>query len=218
MSYGFGEIQVPVSYLRTAGLHQNAKLIGINYDATEQYEYFDIELEVDGKKFRERTFGPNPDKVYPKDIYENGEKVGSETKEEAFKRAINEVSTKLFYLGNAFVSEAELKASVNKAKDLKDFVEKVNKAINLSGNKETTSLNFLTIWKNNDTKKSSNLIIPINTKWVEASKEGQAPSIKLSKWQLERQMTEKYPYVASQSEAPAGNEAITTDESSDLPF
>jgi len=220
--YGFADIEKPVKYLREAGLHKNAKLVDLKYDATEKYEYFDIEIETtDGATFRERTFAPNPDKVFPRKKYEGGKEVGMETEAEAFARSINEVSTKLFYLGLAFVEEKELKASVAKAKDLKDFVEKVNKAITLSGNRDTTSLNFLTVWSNSDSKQRSNLVLPARTQWVEAYKEGFPVQIKLNKWQLENQMTEKYPFQGTSSDAPAGDQTISGEgvaADTDLPF
>lgn len=220
MELGFNDVVIPKKYLRSAGLHTNAKLVSLKYDATEAYEFFDIELETeDGAIFRERTFAPNPEKVFPKQKYEGGKPVGEETKAEAYKRVVSETTTKLFYLGLAFVEEAELRASI-KASNWKDLVEKVNKAINMSGKADTTRLNFLTVWKNSDSKQRSNLVIPDRTAWVEAYVEGKPASIKLNKWQLDNQMIEKYPYQGS-SEAPATDDIISGDASavsSDLPF
>lgn len=222
MSYGFEDVVVqpaPVKYLDSAGLHKNAKFIDLSYDATEQYEYFDIELETeDGEKFRERTFGPNADKVFPRKKYEGGVAVGEETKEEAFKRSINEVSAKLFYLGAAFLNEDELKASVGKPQNLKDFVEKVNKAITLSGNRDTTRLNFLTVYKNSDAKQRTNVVIPDRTRWVEKYAEGAPVGIKLNKWQQENLTTRKYTYQGN-SEVANTNDTIVGDTvNDDLPF
>lgn len=221
MSYGFEDVVIKQKQLRTAGLHKNAKFIDLSYDATEQYEFLDIEIETEtGEKFRERTFGPNPDKVFPKKKYSEGKEVGEETKEEAFNRAINEVSTKLFHLGSVFVERDELKASVAKPQNLKDFVEKVNKAINLSGKKDSTRLNFLTVWKNSDAKQRSNLVIPANTVWVEAYTEGVPAGIKLNRWQQENQTVEKYPYQGN-SEVSDTNDTIIGDENTandGLPF
>jgi hypothetical protein len=66
MGLGFSGIPERTGYLRQAGLQQAAKFLGLTYNATESYEYFDIEFEcADGKMFRERTFGANLEKAFP---------------------------------------------------------------------------------------------------------------------------------------------------------
>lgn len=217
MNLGFNNVVVPAQYLRKAGLHMGATLTSVSYNATETYEYIDIELDLEGKKFRERTFIPTADKVFPKKKYKEGVIVGEETKQEAYERSINEIVTKLFHLGATYLPEDELKASVS-ASNWKELVEKFNKALNLSG-KRDQKLNFLTVWKNNDTKRSSNLIVPEKTRWVEAYKEGEGAYIKLNSWQAENQLVEKYPYQGNATEAPAGDTVLSgTTADSDLPF
>lgn len=220
MELGFSGVNVSnsekVSYLNKAGLHKDAVLVSVSYDATETYEYIDIELDVQGNKFRDRTFIPTEDRVFLKKKWAGGKEVGEETKEEAFKRSIQEIVNKLFYLGAAYSSEEELKNTEN-AKSWKELIAKLNKIIDDSGNKDQ-KLNILTVWKNNDTKKTSNLIIPVNTKWVEAS--GETITIKLSKYQTDNLLVEKYPYVSNNA-APTGDSAInesTEDTTGDLPF
>lgn len=217
---GFNDVVIPKKYLRVAGLQQNAKLVAVKYDAAEYGEYFDIELETaDGATFKDRTFIPTAEKVFPKKKYSEGKEVGEETKEEAFKRAKGEIITKLFHLGLVFEDEATLRASIT-APTWKELIAKFNKVITMSGKQDTTRLNFLTVWKNNDNKKSSNLIIPDRTAWVEVYTEGKPAGIKLSKWQLDNQMIEKYPYQAGGS-TPNTEDVISgeaTDVASDLPF
>lgn len=219
MSFGFDNVN-PSSkvYLREAGVHENAKFLGLSYDANEQYEYFDIEIETaDGKYFRERTFGPNKEKVYPKDIWQSGRKVGTETKDQAFERVQTEINTKLFYLASCFCPKDVLADKVSSVKTLKGLIEAVNKAIG----EPSGTINFLTIWKNSDVKKKSNLIIAEKIKWCERHVEGKKPSLQFSKWQVANNLVEKYPYQSAPSvdtsetlieeNQPAG-------EVSDLPF
>jgi len=219
MSFGFGNVN-PKSdkvYLREAGIHENAKFLGLSYDATEQYEYFDIEIETaDGKYFRERTFGPNKEKVYPKDKYQNRKKIGTETKDEAFERVQQEINTKLFYLAACFCEKDALVHKVAKVKTLKELVEAVKSAIG----EPTNTINFLTIWKNSDAKQKSNLIIADRVKWCEKHTEGRKAAIQLSKYQITNNTVEKYPYVANNE--VENNDSLVPQEPvgdvSDLPF
>jgi len=220
MSFGFGNVKPDANkvWLKEAGVHENAKFLSISYDATEQYEYFDIEIETaDGRYFRERTFGPSKEKVFPKDKYKNNKKIGTETKEEAYERVQQEINTKLFYLGTCFVDKDELIKRVNKVKSFKELVDAVKDAIGTP----TKTINFLTIWKNSDSKKKSNLIIADKVKWCEAHTEGRKPSIQFSKFHITNCLVEKYPYVAS-NESESNDSLIQQGEPagevSDLPF
>lgn len=219
--FGFNNVTPSTSknYLKEAGVHENAKFLGLSYDATEQYEYFDIEIETaDGRYFKERTFGPNKEKVFPKDIWKGGVKIGTETKDQAYERVQNEINTKLFYLALCFASKDDLNEKVNKVKSFKELVDAVNKAI---GQPEGT-INFLTIWKNSEAKKKSNLIIADRIKWVEKHIDGRKASIQLSKWQITNNLVEKYPYVGNSSEEGSTATLVENDqpvgEISDLPF
>lgn len=218
MSFGFDNVKpAEKNYLREAGVHENAKFLGLSYDATEQYEYFDIEIETaDGRYFRERTFGPSKEKVFPKDIWQGGKKIGTETIDQAYDRVQHEINTKLFYLANCFCSKDVLQDKVSKVKSLKELVEAVNKAIGEPSN----NVNFLTIWKNKETTRKSNLIIADKIKWVEKHMEGKKPSIQLSKWQIANNLVEKYPYVANNT---GTNETLIEEgqpvgQVDDLPF
>ncbi len=215
MSFGFDQVsEKKQGYLRTAGIQQNAKFVGLNYIANEQWEALDIELATaDGKIFTERTFGPNIDKVFPKAKWEGGKQVGMETREEAYKRVEDEISQKLFYLGLCFTDSATLKAKVVGCRDLKELVAKVNAVITAAGVSDI-SLNFLTIWKNNDGKQRSNLIIADKVKWVEPTKFGAEgavlpATIKLTSYQQNNNMVEKYPYNGQA--APVTSAAVTSD-------
>lgn len=219
--FGFNNVTPSTSknYLKEAGVHENAKFLGLSYDATEQYEYFDIEIETaDGRYFKERTFGPNKEKVFPKDIWKGGVKIGTETKDQAYERVQNEINTKLFYLALCFVPKDELTEKVSKVKTFKELVDSVNKAI---GQPDGT-INFLTIWKNSEAKKKSNLIIADRIKWVEKHVEGRRPNIQLSKWQITNNLVEKYPYVGNTSEEGSTETLVENSqpvgEASDLPF
>lgn len=222
MAFGFDNVKEESSkkqYLREAGLHENAKFIGLTYGATAEYEYFDIELEVDGKTFRERTFGPDINRVFVKANWENGKQVGMETKEQAYSRSEMEVSTKLLHLAACFVDKQTAIKKVTGLKTLKEFVDAVSKLIGQPKN----TINFLTIWKNSDKNERSNLIIAERIKWCEPYVEGTAPGIKLTRYQEEKQMFEKYPYVAKTSDGPAVKNAealeeVTSDVAGDLPF
>lgn len=218
MSFGFDNVaEQKKGYLRTAGIQMNARFVGLNYVANEQWEALDIELQTeDGKIFTERTFGPNIDKVFPKPKWENGKQVGMETREEAYKRVENDISQKLFYLALCFTDSATLKERVVGCRDLRELVQKVNSVI---GNVADTPLNFLTIWKNSDAKQRSNLIIADRIKWVEPTKfdaeqKPMSAGIKLSSYQANNNMTEKYPYNGNTAPASAAPQASTAD----LPF
>lgn len=189
-------------YLRQAGLHEDVKFLGLNYVATEGWEGFDIELETsDGSYFKERTFGPNIDKVFPKALYKDGQKVGMETKEQAYERKEMETSRKLFYLAACFSKdEKALRDSLGSVRTLKELVEGVKEIIGEPGN----TINFLTIWKNSDAKQRSNLIVADRGQWCESNVPGRKSGLRLTKWQQDNQMIEKYPY---------GKEVSDTDES-----
>lgn len=211
-------------YLRESGLHTNAKFNSLTYGATPAYEYFDIELETkEGLIFRERTFAPDPEKVFPKQKWDKGEVVGEETKDEAFKRSLAEVANKLFTLAAAFIPKADVKEQVGKARDLKELIDKVNRAIANSGNQDN-AVSFLTVWSNSETKKRSNLVFPAKTEYIEAYVEGQKSTLKLSKYQLDNQMIEKYPFQGTNANAATGNGIDTGSENTnsgaadDLPF
>lgn len=223
MGLGFDAIPDRQGYLRTAGVQQDAKFVGLTYNWTENYEYFDIEIETaDGRMFRERTFGPNIDKSFPRTKYEKGKAVGTETKEEAYQRSQDEVSRKLYDLASCFVHKDELKERVKNCKDLKDMVGKVNAAIGPVAN--LPHINFLTIWKNSDSKQRSNLIIADKTKWCEPTQYGangqpMPTNIKLTQFQMNNNMTEKYPYKGEN--AAEGTESTIeagAQYASDLPF
>ena len=220
MSFGFDNVaEQKKGYLRQAGVQMNAKFVGLTYVANEQWEALDIELQTeDGKIFTERTFGPNIDKVFPKPKWAEGKQVGMETREEAYKRVENDISQKLFYLALCFTDSATLKEKVVGCRDLRELVAKVNGVIAQAGDATAIPLNFLTIWKNSDTKQRSNLIIADRVRWVEPTKfdgEGKVmpATIKLSTYQANNNMVEKYPYNGNT--APAATPQAST---ADLPF
>lgn len=224
VGFGFDNVNDVKSYLREAGVHTGAKLVSIKYEATEAWEAFDIELETaNGKIMRERTFSPNAEKVFPKMIYVDGKPTREETKQEAFARSVKEVNQKLFYAALAVVAEADLRSTVVNVKDLKDFVDKINKAITQYGNPDA-KVNFAAIWKNSDAKQKSNLILA-SGKWIEANIEGQPAGIKLSSYAQQNNMIEKYPYKPENGGTPSQeelDEALqgegATERVSDLPF
>ena len=222
MGLGFSSIPERTGYLRQAGLQQNAKFVGLTYNATEDYEYFDIEFEcADGKMFRERTFGANIEKVFPRTKWENGKQVGTETKQEAYDRTQDEISKKLFELASCFVTRGTLKEKVSSARDLRELVGKVNSVIgDPSG---LPHVNFLTIWKNSDGKKKSNLILADKTKWCEATQfDGQGrplpAAIKLTTYQLNNNVIEKYPYNSNAEATAEGSLVVGEPAPTDLPF
>lgn len=223
MSFGFENVNPSGGnkvYLKEAGIHENAKFLGLSYNATEQYEYFDIEIETaDGRYFRERTFGPNKEKIFPKDLWKEGKKVGTETKDQAYERVQNEINLKLFYLGLCFSSKDVLTEKVSKVKTLKELVDQVNKAIGQPAN----TINFLTIWKNSEAKKKSNLIIAERIKWCEPHTVGRKAAIQLSKYQIANCLIEKFPYNGGASNTEGTDETLINEgqpvgEIQDLPF
>jgi hypothetical protein len=221
MSFGFENVNTSNNkiYLKEAGVHENAKFLGLSYDATEQYEYFDIEIETaDGRYFRERTFGPNKEKVFPKDQWKDGKKTGTETKEQAFERVQQEINAKLFYLGLCFCSREVLLDKVAKVKSLKELVDGVNKAIGTPN----CTINFLTIWKNSEAKKKSNLIIAERIKWCEPYTAGRKATIQHTKYQIANALVEKFPYNGDTSNEGTNELVIDNGqpagEASDLPF
>jgi len=222
MGLGFSGIPERTGYLRQAGIQLNAKFLGLTYNATENYEYFDIEFEcADGKLFRERTFGANIEKSFPRTKWEGGKQIGTETKQEAFDRTQEEISKKLFELASCFVSRNTLKEKVSSARDLRELVAKVNSVIGpVQG---LPNVNFATIWKNSDGKKKSNLIIADKTTWCETTKydsnsRPMPAAIKLTTYQLNNNVVEKYPYN-SNAEANASGSPIAVDITADsLPF
>lgn len=221
--FGFDNLNEGASkqYLKEAGLHEAALFLGLSYDATDAYEFFDIEIETaDGRYFRERTFGPDINKVYPKALYDKKtrEKIGEETREQAFARVQSDINTKLLHLATCFVPREEVIAKVKGVRDLKEFIQAVNKAIGEPQNK----INFLTIWKNNSSKQKSNLIIADKIKWCEAYEEGKPATISLTDYQIKNQTTELYPYKAS-NESTSATSPITNGQpvgnvDDDLPF
>lgn len=219
MSFGFDNLPSGKVYLKRAGEHENAKFIGLTYDATPQYEYFDIAIETaDGSYFRERTFGPDREKVYPKQLYKNNVKDRMETKDEAFLRVQQEINTKLFHLASCFTTKDVLTEKVRNVKTLKELVEAVNKAIG----EPQTNINFLTIWKNSDAKQKSNLIIAERIKWVEPHVPGRKVGISLTKYQIANQLVEKYPYQGGHTNEESTESLIEASgpagEVADLPF
>ncbi len=224
MSLGFGnvpEVGTTGSYLRSAGTQVGGKFKALTYVFTEAWEGFDIEMETaDGKMFRERTFGADPEKVYPRAKYEKGVQVGMETKAEAFDRVQTEISTKIFQLASSFVPAETLRDACNTARDLKELVDKTNKL--LSGTDTTIPVNFVTMWKNSDSKQKSNLIIADKVKWVEASKVNTdgtiAPAnVRLSAYQQKNNTVEKYPYQGANSTVTS-DAAVANAAPDDLPF
>jgi len=220
MSYGFKDVNETKQYLRTPGLHVNAKFVGLKYEANENWEAFDIELETsDGKFFRERTFGPNVDKVYPKALYKDGQKVGMETKDQAFDRVKNEINKKLFYLALCFVDKVTLTEKCASVRTLKELITTLNQLLeNTSG-----TINFLTIWKNSDVRQKSNLILAERIKWCEPYVENVTPTIKLSTYQQANQTVEKYPYSGTETVSSSDvilNNAVEENAGAvdDLPF
>lgn len=218
---GFGFNNVTPSnnknYLKESGVHENAKFLGLSYDATELYEYFDIKIETaDGRFFNERTFGPNKEKVFPKDLWQAGVKVGIETKDQAYERVQQEINTKLFYLALCFCDKDELTEKVSKVKTFKELVDAVGKVIG----EPKSNINFLTIWKNSEAKKKSNLIIADRIKWCEKYVEGKKPSIILTKHQIANNLVEKYPYISNgaSSEGVEIENTQPAGEVLDLPF
>jgi hypothetical protein len=216
MSFGFDNTNSGSEkrYLRTPGIQTNARFVGLVYNATEQYEYFDIEIETaDGRYFRERTFGPDPTKVFPKAIYKNGKQEGMETNAQAFERVQRDINTKLHHLALCFTTNDVLRENVKGISTLKEFVDAVNRAIGTP----TNNINFLTVWKNSDARQKSNLILAERIKWCEPHTEGKEATIKLTKWQLENQLVEKFPYNGgATSDSPVMvSEGVATD---DLPF
>lgn len=216
--FNFDNFSTEGGYLRQAGLQTNATFKGLVYVAENAWEGFDIKFQTsDGKEFRERTFGADINKVYPRNKYDkNGQLIGPETKQEAFDRTNEDIARKLWYLGTCFVQPDVLKPKLKGARDLKELVDKLNKAIEGHTDKK---VNFLTIWKNNDNKKRSVLILADKVRWCEPTRfNGSEPlpaGIKLTKSQLEKNMEEKYPYN--------GNSTVTTDApiingGEDLPF
>lgn len=221
MSFGFDNVSLgsDKKYLRQAGLNRNAKFLGLTYGATEEYEYFDIELEAsDGKYFRERTFGPDINKIYPKGIYKNNSRVGEETKEEALERMKKEINTKLFHLALCFATKEEITDQISTVGTLKELVDAVAKVIG----KPTQNINFLTVWKNSDTRRKSNLIIAERIKWCEPFTDGREAGIRLTQWQLNNQTTEKYPYAGSNESTGTEDTIVNNQEipsvTNDLPF
>ncbi len=220
--FGFGDINdTQKNYLKEAGLHTNAKFLTLSYDATEDYEFFDIEIETnDGRYFRERTFGPNIEKVYPRNKYSNGKAVGMENKQEAYDRVVSEINMKLYWLALCFVDKETLVAKAGATNSLKETVEAINKLI---AKATIVPINFLAIWRNSEGRQKSNLIIAEKVKWCEPYVEGKSATIRLTPWQLQNCTIEKYPYKA-EGDAPAGNAAFAGTPSEyapagdDLPF
>ena len=93
-----------------------------------------------------------------------------------------------------FTDAETIKHKVKNCNGMKELVDRMNAVIKASGNADI-SLNFLTIWKNNEGKAKSNLIIAERIKWIEPTQfteEGKEKSatITLTKWQKENGLTE----------------------------
>lgn len=208
-----------VDYLKTAGLHENAKLVNLVYTATEEWEGFDIEIVLsDGRFFKERTFGPSIDKVYVKGKWKSGVKVGEETKEEALERVEGEISDKIYYLVNCFVPKEDIDGKFSSVSNLKELVDA---AVGLISIPNETPINFLTIWKNSDTRQKSNMIIADRIRWCEPHTEGKPATIRLSNYQLANQVVEKYPYRSDNESSGTDNALIEGGDNQpadDLPF
>jgi len=210
-------------YLRTCGVHQGVIFKGLEYVATDSYEAFDLIFDVNGAIFKDRMFGTSLEKAFPKKIYENNVVAGEETKEQAYHREMKERYLKVASFVNLFAGEESVKA-MSKFNTFKDLVDKANKE--LASVDTTRPINILTIWKNNDAKQTSNLILPSKGKFVELTEyneEGKAISAKIQPtiWQQQNVMIEKYPYGAS-NEASSSDSTILNDINSvatdDLPF
>lgn len=221
MGLGFSNIPERTGYIRQAGVQHNAKFVGLTYNATESYEYFDIEfVGADGKMFRERTFGANLEKSFPRAKYENKVQVGMETKQEAFERTQGEISKKLFELALCFATDSVLRERVSSARDLRELVAKVNSVI--GDPKDLPRVNFLTIWKNSDAKRKSNLILADKTTWCEAVKLDASgrplpATIKLTNFQMLNNSVEKYPFNSNTEVASTESVSVGA-ATDDLPF
>jgi hypothetical protein len=223
--FGFDNITDNTSnggFLRNAGIQMNASFGALTYIFSENWEGFDIELMTeDGKTFRERTFAPNIDKVFPKNKYADGKMIGTETMQEAYDRVSKEINTKVFHLANVFVPKEDLQKGVKNASTFKEFIDKVNKVMAMHGTDK--KVNFLTMWKNSETKRRSNLIIADKIKWIEETRfnaDGSvAPAkIALSKYQMEKNMTEQFPYNANNESTQTSSAIINNGGNDDLPF
>lgn len=208
------------NYLRTAGLHKNAIFKSLTYNAEPSYEYFDIILEVDGAEFRDRTFGTTLEKVFIRKVYEKG-MPREETKEEAYEREYKEKFFKVLYLVMCYVSEDEAKEAIGKFNGLKDLVEKANSIIQ---NNEI-KVNFLTIWRNSDSKQESRLVIADRVKWVEpvvtdAEGNPKEATLSLTKYQKDNMLVEKYPYNGGGEDNESSNtsDTLINEEDEELPF
>lgn len=221
MGLGFGNIPDRKGYLKQAGVQMDAKFLGLTYawDTEGSWEGFDIEIEtIDGKTFRERTFGADINKVYPRTKYVENKPAGVETKLEAFDRTEAEISEKLLHLASCFVRKDVLKEKIKSASDLKTLISKINAAIGAVDS--LPRINFLTIWKNSELRQKSVLILADKTKWCEATQldnQGRPmpANIKLTKYQSENCMIEKYPYQGTQSNTSVATE---TAAANDMPF
>lgn len=209
------------SYLRTAGLHKGGIFKSLTYNAEPSYEYFDIVLEVDGAEFRDRTFGTTVEKVFTRKVFEKGVP-RDETKEEAFEREYKEKFFKVLYLVMCFTSEDAAKEAIGKFDGLKDLVEKANAII--AGNE--AHVNFLTIWRNSDSKQESRLVIADRVKWIEpvvtdAEGNPKEATLSLTKYQKDNMLVEKYPYNGGGSDNESSNTSdtlIDEEVEDDLPF
>lgn len=216
MNFRFEEIskENTTRYLRSAGVHTGnfIALEYVNQDAA--WEGFDITLlTTTGETYRDRTFGANKDKSFPKNKYEKGVVVGMETIEEAYQRVQDDIAKKLFYLTKCFVEPEVILNKLKGASDLRTVIEKLNQL--LSGADTTGLVNFLTIWKNNKNKQSSTLITPPGL-WIEkatinADGSVAISNIKPTKYQIANNMTEEFPFRAAQVEA-------SPEVAGDMPF
>lgn len=227
MSFSFDNIKEEGkggSMLREAGVQMGGKFVELVYTANEEWEGFDIKLETsDGRSFRERTFGPSLNKVFPRAKYSEGKQVGTETNQEAFERVQGEISKKLFYMASCMVEPEALKEAVGSARDLKTLVDRINKVIT-EGNTEV-KINFLTMWKNSQVKRRSNLILADRVKMFEITQfdeEGKmkSPGISFTKYQIEKCMVEEFKDEWKNTNESTNNDAVEMNGGSvsDLPF
>lgn len=229
------------SFLNEAGVHLEGKLIDITYEketskSGNNYECAVFKVETkDGASRELRVFTPNEKSIFERDIYKDGKVIGKETKEQAINRTVSEFTQKLFAAVATEFEPAKIKQATANCVTAEQLIRKCSEILNHKKLAERKPVNFILLFLNSSSKKTSNLVIPdsnliggVNV-WIEASEydaEGKLlPSnIKVTKKVAEGKhnsfdIRERFPYNggnSSTSDDLGNNNSADTDD--DLPF
>lgn len=179
------------------GIHDNCYLDKFEMDKTQTgSEYCDIHYKrpESNETIYKRVWFPKPDAPYQRD---------GESAQEAHQRENREFLSHVVLATDAILSGSE--KDIN-AKTLKEFVTIAEQRTSKVRDKQPLRLKVI---YDSDGIYSE---LPRFANYVEAQIEGVKQKLSFSKWELENRMT------ASTIQAPASDDAVTKEDSDDLPF